>query len=198
MILVDRFTGFVKAYAMAQPTARRVAEKMFEYICDFGTPVSYKLDNGSEFKGEVDKLLKEFMGSKVSKIAPMNPKANAKVERWHERKRGRGREEERKRRREEERKGGREEEREEEEERDVEVDDEGIHKRASHQLGRVTSDVTIRDQHSSQQYHKILTTFSIFRQTTSSTNRATTSRTNDEYGERGRFHQGVNTHGVGL
>ena len=83
LTVIDRFTGYIKTYPLKGMTARTIADELFDYVCMFGVPVTFKLDNGSEFLKETDALLKKYLNSNVSRIAPKNPQANSKVERWH-------------------------------------------------------------------------------------------------------------------
>jgi hypothetical protein len=80
---VDHFTGFVKAYAISEVNARTVAQLIIKYICDFGTPTTFYMDNGTEYYKEVEALVPKLLGSDIHRISPYNPQANAKVERWH-------------------------------------------------------------------------------------------------------------------
>jgi transposase InsO family protein len=80
---VDHFSGFVKAYAVSDTTALTIAMLILDYVCDFGTPATFYMDNGSEYYAEVEELVPKLLGSHIHRIAPYNPQANSKVERWH-------------------------------------------------------------------------------------------------------------------
>ena len=80
LTIVDHFSGLIKAYPIPQATAMLIGEKLLDYVCNYGLPLKFVLNNDPTFQAEVDLLLKKFLGMEVSHIAPYNPKANAKVE----------------------------------------------------------------------------------------------------------------------
>jgi Integrase zinc binding domain len=47
LTLVDHFSRYIKAYPIGQPCASVIADCMFDYVCNFGVPVTFKLDNDS-------------------------------------------------------------------------------------------------------------------------------------------------------
>ncbi|KAE8222681.1 hypothetical protein CF326_g8332 [Tilletia indica] len=79
----DDLSGWVEAQALRQKTARAVARFLVEDVFTrHGLPLQITTDQGTEFKGVVDKLLTKYKVD-ITRTSIYNPRANGAVERGH-------------------------------------------------------------------------------------------------------------------
>ena len=83
LAIIDSFSGYVRLYAINQPTAIIIAEKLLSYIAINSMPLKIVTDNGSEFANELMTELGLLLGLKQTLIAPYNSRSNGKVENSH-------------------------------------------------------------------------------------------------------------------
>lgn len=75
-------TRYVDMVPLENKSAETVANGLISLLCRYGVPDHLVSDNGSEFKGICDQMVKELFGVYVSHISPLNPRSNL-VERTH-------------------------------------------------------------------------------------------------------------------
>jgi hypothetical protein len=80
--LIDVFSRFLWLRAIPSKHADVVAEKIYEIYMQFGTPLIFQTDQGSEFKQEVE-LLHSKLGARVIHGRPRHPQTQGKSERSH-------------------------------------------------------------------------------------------------------------------
>src|SRR5260370_4747045 len=78
--LVDNLTGWVEARALCKLKATIIADFLFDVMCQFGCIFQLTCDNGPEFKGATEELMKKYKVPVVH-ISPYNSQANGKIER---------------------------------------------------------------------------------------------------------------------
>jgi hypothetical protein len=78
----DDLTGWVEAEALTKADSKHIARFIEGIICRFGKFARARIDNGSEFKSEAEKVLTS-RGIKISRIAPSHPEANGGEESKH-------------------------------------------------------------------------------------------------------------------
>jgi hypothetical protein len=83
LAMIDSFSGYLRLYAINQPTAIIIAEKLLGYIAINSMPLKIVTDNGSEFANELMTELGLLLGLKQTCIAPYNSRSNGKVENSH-------------------------------------------------------------------------------------------------------------------
>src|SRR5258708_4445240 len=80
MDLVDNLTGWVEARALQKLKADKIADFLFDVMCQFGCVFQLTCDNGMEFKGAMEELMRKYKVP-VVRISPYNSQANGKIER---------------------------------------------------------------------------------------------------------------------
>jgi hypothetical protein len=83
LAIVDSFSGYIRLYAIPQPNAKIIAEKLLKYIAINSMPLKIITDNGPEFANELMTELGLLLGLKRKFIAPYHKRANGKVENSH-------------------------------------------------------------------------------------------------------------------
>lgn len=79
----DDLTGWMEAKPLRRKSAQEVASFIFkDIICRFGCIIQMTADNGGEFRGATEILLKKY-GVKVVHTSPRHPEANGMSERGH-------------------------------------------------------------------------------------------------------------------
>jgi Integrase core domain len=82
IVAVDVFSKWVEIGKLPSKHAWRTAEWVFsEIVCRWGKPSAIRMDNGSEWKGEFEALLKDGLGITFSWISIGNSRANGQAER---------------------------------------------------------------------------------------------------------------------
>jgi Integrase core domain len=77
IVAVDVFSKWVEIGKLKSKHAWRCAEWVFsEIVCRWGKPSAIRMDNGSEWKGEYEALLKLGLGITFSFISIGNSRAN--------------------------------------------------------------------------------------------------------------------------
>jgi Integrase zinc binding domain/Integrase core domain len=77
IVAVDVFSKWVEIGKLPSKHAWRTAEWVFsEIVCRWGKPSAIRMDNGSEWKGEFEALLKDGLGITFSWISIGNSRAN--------------------------------------------------------------------------------------------------------------------------
>jgi hypothetical protein len=79
----DNLSGWVEGQALSTPNAAAIANFLWQMVITrYGYIAKITTDNGSEFKGAVEELLRRY-GIPQIKISPYNSQANGQVERGH-------------------------------------------------------------------------------------------------------------------
>ena len=80
LVAIDYFTKWVKAASYKVLNSKKVAQFIqTNIICRYGVPHEIFLDNGLHFKGETDKLLRQF-NIQHHKYSPYHPQTNGAIE----------------------------------------------------------------------------------------------------------------------
>src|SRR5260370_28694240 len=77
--LVDNLTGWVEAHALQRLKADKIADFLFDVMCQFSCIFQLMCDNGTEFKGMTEELMRKYKVPVVC-ISPYNSQANGKIE----------------------------------------------------------------------------------------------------------------------
>ncbi len=80
MDLVDNLTGWVKVWPLRRLKADKIVDFFFDVMCQFGCVFQLTCDNGTEFKGATEELMRKYKVPVVH-ISPYNSQANGKIER---------------------------------------------------------------------------------------------------------------------
>src|SRR5258706_6721336 len=80
MDLVDNLTGWVEARPLRGLKADKIADFFFDVMCQFGCMFQLMCDNGTEFKGATEELMRKYKVP-VVRISPYNSQANGKIKR---------------------------------------------------------------------------------------------------------------------
>ena len=84
LTIMDRFTRFTMAIPIANITACNVARTFInKWIYLFGAPEKLLTDNGTQFTGEVMKMVDNIMGIKHIMTTAYHPECNGLIERFH-------------------------------------------------------------------------------------------------------------------
>ncbi len=78
MALVDNLTGWVEARPLRGLKADKIADFFFDVMCQFGCMFQLMCDNGTEFKGATEELMRKYKVPVVH-ISPYNSQANGKI-----------------------------------------------------------------------------------------------------------------------
>ena len=81
--MVDQFTKWLECVPMLDQSANKVAA-VDEFFCRFGMPFDIHTDQGSNFIGNVFKLVCELLEIRKSQTTPYRPQSNGQVE-WYNR-----------------------------------------------------------------------------------------------------------------
>ena len=85
MVLVDTFSGWVKAFPTKGETAIVVAKKILEEIGPrHGLPVTMGSDNGPAFVSQIIQGLAQALGMKWKLLCEYNPQSSGPVERMNQ------------------------------------------------------------------------------------------------------------------
>ena len=80
LVAIDYFTKWVEATLHKVLNSKKVAQFIqINIICRYGVPHEIILDNGQHFKGETEKLLRQF-NIQHHKSSPYRPQTNGAVE----------------------------------------------------------------------------------------------------------------------
>ena len=79
MDLVDNLTSWVKAWPLRRLKANKIADFFFDVMCQFGCIFQLTCDNGTEFKGATEELMRKYKVPVVC-ISPYNSQVNGKIE----------------------------------------------------------------------------------------------------------------------
>ncbi len=80
MDLVDNLTGWVEARTLRKLKVDKIADFLFDVMCRFGCVFQLMCDNGMEFKGATEELMRKYKVPVVH-ILPYNSQANRKIKR---------------------------------------------------------------------------------------------------------------------
>ena len=84
LTITDHFTKYVKAIALPDQTAVRVAGALFsEWIAPFGAPQSLHTDQGTNFTSDLIAELCELLNIYKTRTTPYHPAGNGQVERYN-------------------------------------------------------------------------------------------------------------------
>ena len=83
LILIEALSKFPMAYPIRSKNSQEIARCLFDYISIFGPPKTIFSDQGNEFKGVVEKMLK-ITGIDHVVTAAYNPRCNGLVERFNQ------------------------------------------------------------------------------------------------------------------
>src|SRR5258708_31376413 len=78
--LVDNLTGWVEVRPLRRLKADKIADFLFDVMCQFGCVFQLMCDNGTEFKGAMEELMRKYKVP-VVRISPYNSQANRKIKR---------------------------------------------------------------------------------------------------------------------
>jgi hypothetical protein len=81
MVIQCMFTRFVELVATKSTDAATAAKELTKHIGRYGTPITIRTDNGTQFCNKIFKRLYELMGIKRIKITPYSHEENGVVER---------------------------------------------------------------------------------------------------------------------
>ncbi|KII60776.1 Retrovirus-related Pol polyprotein [Thelohanellus kitauei] len=81
LLLVDRFTKWVEAFALPDQTALSVKECILQIISRFGVPHTLHSDQGPQFESEIIKRLCSEWGIKKTRSSAYHPEGNGMAER---------------------------------------------------------------------------------------------------------------------
>ena len=80
MDLVDNLTSWVEVWPLRRLKANEIAYFFFDMMCQFGYIFQLMCDNGTEFKGAMEELMRKYKVP-VVRISPYNSQANGKIKR---------------------------------------------------------------------------------------------------------------------
>ncbi len=72
--LVDNLTGWVEVHALQRLKADKIVDFLFDVMCQFGCIFQLTCDNGTEFKGTTEELMRKYKVPMV-RISPYNSQA---------------------------------------------------------------------------------------------------------------------------
>ena len=75
-------TRYIDMEPIPDKSAPTVAKALCKLIFRYGVPDQLLCDNGKEFKGITEKMIKDMCGIYISHISPLNPRSN-RIERYH-------------------------------------------------------------------------------------------------------------------
>src|SRR5260370_20454234 len=78
--LVDNLTSWVEVCTLRRLKADKIADFLFDMMCRFSCVFQLTCDNGTEFKGTTEELMRKYKVPMV-RISPYNSQANGKIER---------------------------------------------------------------------------------------------------------------------
>ncbi len=80
--LVDNLTSWVEVCTLRRLKADKIADFLFDMMCRFSCVFQLTCDNGTEFKGTTEELMRKYKVPVVH-ISPYNSQANGKIERTY-------------------------------------------------------------------------------------------------------------------
>ena len=83
LAIFDNFSGYIRLYAISDPSAEASAEALLQYVCVNSMPLQIVTDNGSEFANQIFAELTQLLRMKQTFIAPYNSKSNSHIECSH-------------------------------------------------------------------------------------------------------------------
>lgn len=83
MVVIDHFTRYMKLYAMEDQTAINTADKLYEYITQFGRMEFLLTDCGTNFTAQLFKTTAEKLGIEKLYTTPYHPQTNGANEASH-------------------------------------------------------------------------------------------------------------------
>ena len=84
LAMVDHCTKWLECVPLPDQSAEKVAmSAVYEFFCPFGMPFAIHTDQGSNFIGNVVKLVCELLEIRKSQTTPYRPQSNGQVERYN-------------------------------------------------------------------------------------------------------------------
>ena len=83
LVVMDYFTKWVEISPIPDQSAQTCADKILEFVCRFGCPLSIHSDQGRSFESEIFQDLCKILHMKKTRSSPRNPKCNGMVERFN-------------------------------------------------------------------------------------------------------------------
>ncbi len=83
LLIVEAVSKFPFAYPIRTKTNIEIAQHLFDYVAIFGAPRQIHSDQGTEFKGVVDEMIK-LIGVDHTVTAAYNPRCNGLAERFNQ------------------------------------------------------------------------------------------------------------------
>lgn len=83
LTMVDHFSKYLVIYPMKSQSAKDTADKLFEFITNFGIPEKLLTDRGSNFTSHLFQEVAKKLGIVKLQTTAYHPKANARLERLH-------------------------------------------------------------------------------------------------------------------
>jgi hypothetical protein len=81
LALTDEFSRFTVLFPLKTLEAEETADRIVDYVCEYGTPRCFKSDRGTEFNNRVVKLMIASLGAESKFVATGDSQANGIVER---------------------------------------------------------------------------------------------------------------------
>ena len=81
LALTDEFSRFTVLFPLKTLEAEETADRIVEYVCEYGTPRCFKSDRGTEFNNRVVKMMIAALGAEPKMVATGDSQANGIVER---------------------------------------------------------------------------------------------------------------------
>ena len=81
LAFTDEFSRFTVLFPLKTLEAEETADRIVEYVCEYGTPRCFKSDRGTEFNNRVVKLIITALGAQCKFVATGDSQANGIVER---------------------------------------------------------------------------------------------------------------------
>ena len=83
LAILDNFSGYIRLYAIPDPSAKASAEVLLQYVCVNSMPLWIVTDNGSKFANQIFVELIQLLRMKQTFIASYNSKSNGCIEYSH-------------------------------------------------------------------------------------------------------------------
>ncbi|KAK3099869.1 hypothetical protein FSP39_010951 [Pinctada imbricata] len=83
LVVMDYFTKWVEIYPIRDQSAQTCADRIIDFVCRFGCPLTIHSDQGRSFESEIFKDMCKVFDMKKTRSSPRNPKCNGMVERFN-------------------------------------------------------------------------------------------------------------------
>ena len=84
LTVIDRYSRWPDATPLPDMRALTVAKALYKnWICTFGTPLTFSSDQGKQFESSVFIELGKLIGAKRVRTTPYHPKSDGMIERFH-------------------------------------------------------------------------------------------------------------------